>query len=157
MLGLIDQVSENKQDLLNAEHTERQQPDKASHNFAVGEAQRQNLQLLLAACSGDVNTIQALIDTGEIDLESKYSYFPGTALFLAIEQREMEVLQLLLEHGVGVDLQDQRGDSPLHRATSRDSLPAVRILLEHNAGVNTKNPRGQTAWSANIDATSQEG
>jgi hypothetical protein len=54
-------------------------------------------------------------------------------------------LQLLLDHGADINVQEKRGRTPLHVASGFGALEVVRLLLEHGADVEQKDNEGKTA------------
>jgi ankyrin repeat protein len=54
------------------------------------------------------------------------------------------IIRLLIEHGAKVNIQDNKGQTPLHYA-NRYNLPhSVEILIQNGADVNTQDNEGQT-------------
>ena len=69
-----------------------------------------------------------------------------SALSLAIENSDSDMLQLLLAHGASASEPDWTGETPLMQAVRTGSIENVRILLEHGAEVDAKEPNyDQTA------------
>ena len=67
-----------------------------------------------------------------------------TPLHLAVDDGELEVAQVLIEHRADVDSQNKRGETPLHlllENTGRDNddiLDLARLLMEHSSDVNIR-------------------
>ena len=59
----------------------------------------------------------------------------------------VELSQLLLENGINVDIQDQKGFTLLHHAAVAGNLKLVKIILAYNASLDIFNSNGQTALS----------
>ena len=112
----------------------------------VGQGQ---VQLLLAAYSGDYKEIQRLVNEDDINLRNKDSSIGATALFVAVERGYLEAVQILLSAGVGVNSTDSAGQTSLHRSTRRGNKKLITALLQHGAIVDLKDDEGRTAWSAN--------
>jgi ankyrin repeat protein len=71
-----------------------------------------------------------------------------TPLMLAADNQGFvpdEVMELLLNKGAQVDLQDPQGDTALMIAAKAGSMSGVQFLLTKGASVNSKNNQGQTA------------
>ena len=79
-----------------------------------------------------------------------------TLLTLAMRKKDMELVELLLEHGADINHGDRHGNAVLHWAASSWNTDTVKFLLEHGADINRENSNGATAlhWAAssgNID------
>jgi ankyrin repeat protein len=72
----------------------------------------------------------------------------NTPLLLAAKKnrglREVDVVQVLLDAGAVINLQNNYGMSPLHFAASDGHLEIVQVLLERGADINVKNNDGDT-------------
>ncbi|TFK20296.1 ankyrin, partial [Coprinopsis marcescibilis] len=53
-----------------------------------------------------------------------------TALMMAAEQGNIDVVRLLVDAGANVDAHDEQGDSALTLAATRGSQSVVKLLLE---------------------------
>ena len=64
--------------------------------------------------------------------------------------KKTSVVKLLLEHNADVNIQDNRGYTPLHWCTIKGNENLCRLLLEHNADVNIQDNDGYTPlnWCA---------
>ena len=58
------------------------------------------------------------------------------------ENRQVETIRCLLDHGAQLQLQDQNGATPLHRAVRTRCAAAVRCLLKAGADPTTRNKPG---------------
>ena len=65
--------------------------------------------------------------------------------------KDGSVLRVLLEHGADINVQDDDGWTPLHRASYDGALEVVRVLLEHGADVEVKGEDGMTALQEAAD------
>jgi ankyrin repeat protein len=74
----------------------------------------------------------------------------GSALLIASEGGHVSVMELLINAGANVRLQDKHGDSSLMAAVRIGSLDAVNLLLKHRADPNQQDTAGRTAliWAA---------
>ncbi|OTA60847.1 ankyrin, partial [Hypoxylon sp. EC38] len=57
------------------------------------------------------------------------------------------VVQTLLDRGADVNMRGLGGNSPLHRAASKNFVAIVKILLQAKADIELKNEEEQTPWS----------
>lgn len=83
-------------------------------------------------------------DYGHADLDSSFMNKDKTALFLAIENQNLEIIKLLLDYA-DVNSQDGEGRTPLMYAIQRRSLPIVKLFIMNNANVDIFDKRGQTS------------
>jgi len=74
----------------------------------------------------------------------------GTALLIASEGGHVGVMDLLIDAGANVRVQDTQGDTPLMGAVRIGSLDAVKLLLRNGADVNQRDNAGRTSliWAA---------
>ena len=54
-------------------------------------------------------------------------------------------MRLFLEHNAIVNVQDEKGNTPLHKYAMKGVENLVRLLLQHNADANIQNENGLTA------------
>jgi hypothetical protein len=100
-----------------------------------------------AAFSGNLEVVRILIEYDPADINARDEDGSTPLLFASQCQdfKDGSVLQLLLEHGADVNVQDQIGWTPLHQASINGALEVVCLLLDHGADVELKNNYGQTA------------
>jgi len=105
--------------------------------------------LLMQAIENDkLDIAQALIEKGmDASLINEQKTKSGqTALMYAAEKGNKDQLELLLNKGAAVGIQDQSGKTALMYAAARDGdTEALKVLLDNNASVDVKNGDGQTA------------
>ncbi len=63
---------------------------------------------------------------------------------IAIDSGNQSLATLLLKLNASLDLQDNRGNTPLHHAVMNASSGMVELLLENRAPVNRKNRQGMS-------------
>ena len=70
----------------------------------------------------------------------------GTPLYASLEGGHIEVAQLLLAHGAGINSRSQAAHdcTPLHFASAMGHLKIVEWLLNHGADVNSQEARGHS-------------
>ena len=89
-----------------------------------------------------VNTL--LLYKKEINIESKDKH-GNTPLHYAVEFSSPEMIDLLLKFGADVNASNNKGQTPLHKAASRNNAPVVTRLLEENKiDVNSRDHNGNT-------------
>ena len=99
-----------------------------------------------AAHSGNSEVVRILIEYDTAHINARTG-FGTTPLLMAVEGQKFEdgsVLRLLLEHGADVNVPNNTGWTPLHRASCNGAPEVVRLLLEHGADINVPNKDGWT-------------
>lgn len=69
---------------------------------------------------------------------------PLVPLVMAAEQGSIEIVRLLLSHGVGVNKQDYSGATALHEAVRFSHLSIVELLVDHGADIIAPDNDGRT-------------
>jgi Ankyrin repeats (3 copies) len=106
-----------------------------------------------AAFSGNFEVVRILIEYDPADINARDVY-GSTPLHWALgghNVKDGSVLRLMLEHGAGINLQNQFRRTPLHYASVDGVLEFVRLLLEHGADVEVKDNAGKTALQEATD------
>ncbi|QEG01428.1 Ankyrin repeats (3 copies) [Stieleria maiorica] len=86
-------------------------------------------------------------DPGVIDLKLPSSYQYERALHAAVRVDSAELAEIVLDHGVEVDVHDGEGYTPLFLAPERGaSLDVVKLLVERGADIHVDNDN--PLWSA---------
>lgn len=98
----------------------------------------------LAAVQGDYKTFQELVNTTEIDVRTKGPY-RQTALMLAAQNGDVEIVGELLKRGAEVNAVDANGDTALHYTAQFHQPRVMKILLEAGADPNIQDRWKQTA------------
>jgi len=103
----------------------------------------QKHELLMQTMRGDREAFDTLIDKG-FDINQKKGHRNYSLLHRAVEQRNIVLLQLLLEKGVDVNSRSSSGSTPLdlllhnscngfHHRKKWDYVKAAKLLLAHGA------------------------
>jgi len=107
------------------------------------------IEQLCEACKiGDLEQVQYWIDQN-VDLDviwdkNDKSKRNMTPLRIAIEEKNMDVIKLLLKAGANVNKADKYGNAPLYKAASTGQLEVVKLLIDNGADVNKANDNGNT-------------
>src|SRR5258708_22890506 len=64
-----------------------------------------------------------------------------TPLHVASNQGDVELVQVLLEHGADIEAQDDYGSTPIHLASFFGEVELVQVLLEHGAEIEARDNR----------------
>jgi len=103
-----------------------------------------------AAARGNQDTlIYFLTGSDEVGGEqievNKLDSAKNTALHWAAGAGKTNVMQVLIQYGANLNLQNIIGDTPLHRATWRDQPDSVKLLLDSGADFTIRNKQGKKA------------
>lgn len=98
--------------------------------------------LITAARTGDVETLQSFIDRGyDVDCELKYG---SSALMIAASRGHEEIVRRLLKVGAKVNRRNRFGATALLEATEHAHLPVIKLLVEMGAEINLPHNNGNT-------------
>ena len=90
--------------------------------------------LTLAACFGHTDTVHYLLCLPEVDLNHQDSD-NYTALHFAVEVKDADVVQVLIDKRADIETRDHAGRSPLHLASISGELVTMKMLVEAGADV----------------------
>ena len=92
-----------------------------------------------AAIAGNLPVINWLLESGADANSQDRNGF--TALHFAVQEKHIEAIEKLLDHGADLALADAYGNAPLWRAVfdARGDFEIVRMLLKHGADPDAKN------------------
>jgi len=100
---------------------------------------------LIEAISKRNNAITGILMDAGADVNARGNGgFHKTPLGIAIENRQMDVIELLLRAGANVEARDEHGRTMLIQK-AREDLEAIRILLEIGADIDARDDNGRTA------------
>ncbi len=110
--------------------------------------------LMKAATTSDVELLKILLDAGaDPNLTTENHTTPLIMVAglnwrdigsLGTDQESLEAIRLLMAHGADVNAFNDDGQTALHGAAQRGSIPVINLLLEKGAKVAVKNKRGRT-------------
>ena len=99
------------------------------------------MSLHLAACFGAQACVRVLLEHGA-DCECRDAACGMTPLLLAIGQRRVECMQLLLDRGAQIEAANIIGCTPLHAAALDGWLEGVQLLMARGANKEAVDARG---------------
>jgi len=102
--------------------------------------------LLLASKVGHEKVVELLLNTGQVNIESKDVY-EQTPLSWAAEKGHKAVVSLLLERGADIESKDKFRWTPLLWAVEKRHKAVVSLLLERGADIKSKDKYGWTPLS----------
>ncbi len=106
-------------------------------------AQDPNQQLRNWAGAGQIKAMQAIMESGELDVDSRDSD-GWTALMYAAKSGHDDIIQLLLDAGATVDIENDAKETALHLASTYGRTQVVRLLLEADADFTVVDASGRT-------------
>ncbi len=96
-----------------------------------------------AAYAGNIDEVRKILAT-KPDLDARDS-FGGTALHAAMFQKNMQIVELLIDYGLDINaIGPANGYTPLHDAVWADNREAVKLLLAKGAKPDVKAKDGLT-------------
>jgi ankyrin repeat protein len=98
---------------------------------AVAGSPTQSPPLVLAVVTKQHGIARQLLAKGAAPDARHATYYNATALMLAVNNRDQDMVRLLLEAGAKVNLTDKAGDSALNWATFYGDAAIADILLAH--------------------------
>lgn len=98
--------------------------------------------LIIACYRGQTETVRFLVTKG-VDLNTASP--EGNALMAAVFHKNLEIMEILLQHHVQTDARDASGATALIMATKMLFPEVVKLLLTYKANKNLKDNFGKTA------------
>jgi ankyrin repeat protein len=99
--------------------------------------------LHLCASEDHLECASYLLEEADLDPNAQDSR-GNTALHRSVMSDECLCLELLVDHGVTIDIQNNDGETPLHLAIKTGQIPQSYILLHNNARWDLPNREGKT-------------
>ncbi|XP_053673407.1 uncharacterized protein LOC128723671 [Anopheles nili] len=127
-------------------------------NMAIRNRNRRMLELLLrrgvdidsaplcfinAVCVRSQDLVRLLITRGSRHVNHR-DEFCQTALHLAVERDELEIVQDLIRNGAHINAKNRSGMTPLHLAVQRGNVRLVQLLLDSRCSADELNYHGET-------------
>ncbi|MFM9904076.1 MAG: ankyrin repeat domain-containing protein [Pyrinomonadaceae bacterium] len=98
-----------------------------------------------AVADEDVEAVRDLLVKGERVNAKEDSYSKITPLFVAVEQGNVDIVELLLNFGAKVNARDKQKQTPLMRLDGESTPELVDLMIRHGAKVNLTDEQGNTA------------
>ena len=116
-----------------------------------------NTPLHAAACYGDVEMVQVLLNLGaDVNIRNDRSRSPlnhisrgpsGSVKIPNYPRSIANVARLLIDRGADINDKDDKGQTPLHTMTDKGRIEVIRVLLERGADVGVEDKQGKTPFS----------
>lgn len=108
-----------------------------------------NTLLQCAIVHAQLEMVECLLQFADVDIDRKALHSGMTAVHLAAERDDAEILEVLLQRSPMLDEQDNAGSTALYLATRWNRLENVQLLLGKGAGVNVyKSPAHSALYEA---------
>jgi len=91
-------------------------------------------EIILAARINDVEILELLLNTSPHKINAK-DHGGSTALHCAAYEGYRGVVELLLDKGADIDVEEALGLTPLHMASSEGHIEVVKLLLDRGADI----------------------
>lgn len=133
----------------------------ANENHSRGLAGHKNIfdvpVMWFPVCYGYENIVHILLSIGcsasYIDGRVPYLHDSGTSLLcVAASNGYLRIAEMLIEKGAQVTFVGNDGETPLHKAASRNHVEMVRLLLKHGAR-NCQDHEGESPSSRTTNET----
>ncbi|OHB81447.1 MAG: hypothetical protein A2Z38_01495 [Planctomycetes bacterium RBG_19FT_COMBO_48_8] len=98
-----------------------------------------------AVVDGDIDQVKSEISAGA-DVNSK-NRMGWTLLQTAIQNRQTEIITLLIDKGADINTKDNRGRTPLHFAVETGQKAVIEQLIAKGAEINVMDGRAENALS----------
>lgn len=98
--------------------------------------------VVTAAAAGDMDTLRNFLRKKPDAVDAKVQ--EKTALHVAVNRGQVDMVRLLLDYKASVNVQDEDGDRPLHLCAYSSEPEIAGILIQHGANPNLMNHRGAT-------------
>lgn len=109
-----------------------------------------------AVADGELEAVTTLLVNGE-DVNSTDKNYQGiTALFVAVENGNVEIVETLLNFGAKIDVRDNSNRTPLMALDYNTSPDLIRLLLKHGADISAVDDSGNTVLHAAAENDNSE-
>lgn len=94
-------------------------------------------QFYRACESGDLKTVKELLDTRANAqlIDATLAKYGDSPLHWAVDNKHLDIVKLLIEHGADVNVSDELGMTPVHLAASNGSAEIAKLLVDNGADI----------------------
>lgn len=104
--------------------------------LTMGDSSESRDPLMAAVEANKSQNVEVLLRMYHFDL-SNVNFDGQSALHIAVENKRIDMVRMLLFNGANPNLNDDTGNSPLAYAIDNDSSEIVKVLLEYGGNLNT--------------------
>jgi fucose 4-O-acetylase-like acetyltransferase len=144
MLGLVTIIPLTNWSIGKAMSTATPPPENGSDNSVQAESAN---DLWAAIGSGNISQLKALIESGN-EINEVHPMFGSSPLSFACLIGANSMVELLLEAGADINIQNKDGGTPLHSAAFFGQASTVKLLLENGANKDITDNTGSSAVNA---------
>ena len=105
---------------------------------------------MLSSQKGDLAEVRACIEEDTTCIDMQNGWRKATAMMYAVIYGHSQIVELLLEKGASLDIQDNYGRTVLIRAVVQGHSPIVELLLEKGASPDIQDEYGMTALMRSV-------
>ncbi|MEO3405304.1 ankyrin repeat domain-containing protein [Mucilaginibacter sp. CAU 1740] len=122
------------------------------------KAQTGNDNLYKAVKANDTTVAEKLINNGaDVNFRPKMMNAEMSLLILAVEQSQVKMVKILVDHKIDIDWKDWFGSTALMYAAYKGNVAIISYLIKNGADVHFADKQGNTVLSAakegkNVDA-----
>ena len=102
--------------------------------------------LRTAAEYGQVEMVIRLLEDQKLHVDAADESTGSTALHYAASNHQVEVAQILIDHGASLSRSDNLGRTALHRSVEGSDCRCLEFFLERNADTSLPDLDGMTVW-----------
>ncbi|KAK5637085.1 hypothetical protein RRF57_012797 [Xylaria bambusicola] len=103
--------------------------------------------LMVSSFCGNGVVARLLLEEDAADLDSTDSIYGRTPLLWAARDGHLDIVQILLDRGANIDMDDNEGYSPLSWAAENGHVEVTKLLLDKGADMESVAHNGTTALS----------
>ncbi|KAF3288586.1 hypothetical protein TWF970_005649 [Orbilia oligospora] len=104
----------------------------------------------------DAGSVKLLVENGAICTNDPIDLHGRTLLHQAVQITSTEIIQLLIDHGASVDIQDDNHRTPLFLAAGEGKKEVVELMLRNGASIDSRDINGNTVLFFAIFRGNQE-
>lgn len=103
-------------------------------------------ELIEAVEAGHAKKVEELLEKGaNPNIKTSIRWYHGwTPLHIAVYERNLDIVRLLIKYGANINAKTYNRETPLHIAVYEGHWDVAKLLIDHGADVNARNNNGST-------------